>query len=155
MDQSFQDDECSSDDESDSKTDYKTSNRIFLNFTREFTHPERDKNLISKTQDLFATISSTPEMQEMKVSGWLGNPPPPKPKSFPSIFNYFVFVSECDKEGSEEAEEEESKFSEDTATAVGGHRFAMSRDFWYRKLNTLKARKLDEAAVSENENRLK
>lgn len=63
------------DDESETRSDYKTSNRIFLNFTREFTHPERDKHLISKTQDLFVTISSMPEMQEMKVSGWLGNSP--------------------------------------------------------------------------------
>ena len=31
-----------------------------------------------------------------------------------------------------------------------GQRFAMSRDFWYRKLNTLKAQKLDEVAVSSS-----
>lgn len=56
----------------DIRSDLKISNRIFLNFTREFTHPERDKPNVLKVQDLFKSLAEKPQMQEIKVSGWLG-----------------------------------------------------------------------------------
>lgn len=69
---------------------------------------------------------------------------------------------DCDGEEEREEEEDEEEglkdetesfFGEDGSRKGGGQRFAMSRDFWYRKLNTLKAQKLDEAAVSLKESR--
>lgn len=64
--------EESYEDEEDLRSDIKISNRIFLNFTREFTHPERDKPKVLKVQDLFKSLAEKPQMQEIKVSGWLG-----------------------------------------------------------------------------------
>lgn len=83
--------------------------------------------------------------------GYLNFQPKTISKYQTEIKKFDLFLSEEDTKDSEEIEEEEiektSKSSE-CSEIRGGQRFAMSRDFWYRKLNTLKARKLDEAAVS-------
>lgn len=156
-------------DEKNEEYELPKSNRIFLNFSRECKHPAKDKYNQKKVHELFKCLQGRPDLQEMKVFGWSGNV---AHKDLFLLFetlcihihlpNIYVVswyfsdeneetVSESESDDGIEAEfknQNDSSYGESSSQKGGGQRFAMSRDFWYRKLNTLKAQKLDEAAVS-------
>lgn len=47
-------------------------NRIFLNFTREYRNPAKDRYNQEKVRKLFQYLRERSDLQEMRVSGWLG-----------------------------------------------------------------------------------
>lgn len=48
------------------------TNRIFINFTREYRHPAKDRFNHEKVKELFKYIRERSDLQEIKVSGWKG-----------------------------------------------------------------------------------
>ncbi|KAL0276723.1 UNVERIFIED_CONTAM: hypothetical protein PYX00_004235 [Menopon gallinae] len=114
------------------------TNRIFLNFNRVYSNVERDCYRINKVKKLFQLLMESEQLQDMKLCG---------------LCDDDTRADSLQTEEEEETmiEEENLDRSETDSCSLnqpkGGQRFALSRDYWYRKLNVLKARKLDEVAM--------